>query len=29
MAESLVLDDRSVADTLILAEDAIGKRVTL
>jgi hypothetical protein len=26
MAETLVLDDGSVAHTLILAEDAIGKR---
>jgi len=29
MAKALVLDDRGVADTLILAEDAVGKRDTL
>jgi len=29
MAESFVLDDRRVADTLVLAEEAIGKRVSL
>jgi len=28
MAESLVLDDRSVAHTLVFAEEAIGKRAT-
>jgi hypothetical protein len=27
MAETLVLDDCRVADTLVFAEDAIGKRV--
>jgi hypothetical protein len=27
MAEAFVLDDGRMADTLILAEDAIGKRV--
>jgi hypothetical protein len=28
MTESLVLDNSGVADTLILAEDTVGKRVT-
>jgi len=27
MAETLVLDDGGVSDTLVFAEDAIGKRV--
>jgi hypothetical protein len=29
MPQAVVLDDGSVADTLILAKDAVGKRVTL
>ena len=29
VAESLVLDDRCVADTLVFAEETIGKRATL
>ncbi len=29
VAQSLVLDDRGGADTLVLAEDAVGKRDTL
>ncbi len=29
MSDSLILDDRSLADTLVLAEEAIGKRSTI
>jgi hypothetical protein len=28
MAEAFVLDNSDVADTLVLAEDTVGKRVT-